>query len=83
MTPLVGKEAQGYTFTLAKKHSTPPAIALAALLSHEAIHQDEYNSLSEETYAWTMEAAVWSELLELYPNYELPLDNLCPKRKYT
>ena len=61
---------------ISQKHSTSPAIALAALLSHEAIHQDEYNSLSEETYAWTMEAAVWSELLELYPNYELPLDNL-------
>ena len=46
-----------------------PAIALAALLAHEAIHQDEYNSLAEETYAWTMEAAVWTELTELYEDY--------------
>ncbi len=57
-------------------HNTSPAIAIAALLSHEALHQDEFNSLSEETYAWTMEAAVWCELLELYPNYELGIDSL-------
>lgn len=59
-----------------QKHSTSPAIALAALLSHEALHQDEFNSLSEETYAWTMEAAVWCELVKLYPDYELNLDSL-------
>lgn len=59
-----------------QKHSASPAIAIAALLSHEALHQDEYNSLSEETYAWTMEAAVWCELLELYPDYELNIDSL-------
>lgn len=58
------------------KHTNSPAIALAALLSHEALHQDEFNSLSEETYAWTMEAAVWCELLDLYPDYELNLDSL-------
>lgn len=58
------------------KHTNSPAIALSALLAHEALHQDEYNSLSEETYAWTMEAAVWCELLELYPDYELTLDSL-------
>ena len=59
-----------------QKHSDAPAIALAALLSHEALHQDEYNSLSEETYAWTMEASVWCELLRLYPDYEIGLDPL-------
>jgi len=59
-----------------QKHNTSPAIAIAALLSHEALHQDEFNSLAEETYAWTMEAAVWSELVELYPNYELNTDSL-------
>lgn len=58
------------------KHNNSPAIAIAALLSHEALHQDEYNSLAEETYAWTMEAAVWTELLELYPDYELGIDSL-------
>lgn len=59
-----------------QKHNTSPAIAIAALLSHEALHQDEYNSLSEETYAWTMEAAVWTELLELYPDYDPGIDSL-------
>ena len=59
-----------------QKHNSSPAIAIAALLSHEALHQDEFNSLAEETYAWTMEAAVWTELVELYPDYELNLDSL-------
>lgn len=50
------------------KHQNAPPAALAALLSHEALHQDEYNSLSEETYAWTMEAVVWIDLLAIYPD---------------
>ena len=49
------------------KHEYAPPGALAALLAHEAIHQDEYNSLSEETYAWTMEASVWNEILKRFP----------------
>ena len=49
------------------KHEYAPPGALAALLSHEAVHQDEYNSLSEETYAWTLEATVWNEILKKYP----------------
>ena len=49
------------------KHEYAPPGALAALLAHEALHQDEYNSLSEETYAWTMEAVVWTEILKRYP----------------
>ena len=58
------------------KHRNAPPGALAALLAHEALHQDEYNSLSEETYAWTMEATTWCEILKLYPesnNLESPL----------
>ncbi len=50
------------------KHQDAPPAALAALLAHEALHQDEYNSLAEETYAWTMEAAVWYELSKIYPD---------------
>ena len=49
------------------KHENAPPAALAALLAHEALHQDEYNSLSEETYAWTMEATVWCEMIKRYP----------------
>lgn len=58
------------------KHKEAPAIAIAALLAHEALHQDEYNSLVEETYAWTMEAAVWTELTERYDDYDIPAGNL-------
>lgn len=47
-----------------QKHSDAPAAAISALLSHEALHQDELDSLNEETYAWTMEAAVWSQEVE-------------------
>jgi len=58
------------------KHDNAPPAALAALLAHEALHQDEYNSLSEETYAWTMEANVWCEMLKRFPesnNLDSPL----------
>lgn len=58
------------------KHEYAPPAALAALLAHEALHQDEYNSLSEETYAWTMEANVWCEMLKRFPesnNLDSPL----------
>ncbi len=75
------------------KHKEAPPGALAALLSHEALHQDEYNSLSEETYAWTMEATVWYEILQKYPELENVdsslvrreniLKNLFEKGKYT
>lgn len=70
------KRGKSLYIYISQKHNTSPAIAIAALLSHEALHQDEFNSLAEETYAWTMEAAVWCELLELYPDYELNLDSL-------
>ena len=60
------KKGKLYIYINPKHESAPPG-ALAALLAHEAIHQDEYNSLNEETYAWTMEAIVWSELLRMYP----------------
>ena len=53
-----------------EKHADAPIEALSAILSHEAIHQDEYNSLNEETYAWTMEAAVWTQLTEKNPELE-------------
>lgn len=60
------KKRQLYIF-INQKHYNAPSEAIAALLSHEALHQDEYNSLSEETYAWTMEATVWAELCKKNP----------------
>ena len=53
-----------------EKHKDAPIEALSAILAHEAIHQDETNSINEETYAWTMEAAVWTQLTEDNPNLE-------------
>lgn len=53
-----------------EKHKDAPVEALSAILAHEAIHQDEENSLNEETYAWTLEAAVWTQLSEDNPKLE-------------
>ncbi len=58
------------------KHKDAPPGAIAALLSHEALHQDEYNSIAEETYAWTMEASVWCEILDVYPESDETLHPL-------
>ncbi len=61
------KKKQRLYIYINQKHSDAPPIALASLLAHEALHQDEFNSINEETYAWTMEAAVWTQLSEEYP----------------
>ena len=45
-----------------EKHRNAPPEALAALISHEAMHDDEYNSLNEEVQSWRHEAVVWMEL---------------------
>jgi len=50
-----------------RKHSSAPAEAVASLLSHEAVHQDEKNSLEEETYAWGYEADVWIQMKKRNP----------------
>ena len=47
-----------------KKHTDAPPEAIAALLAHEALHQDEFNSINEETYAWTYEASVFTKLAQ-------------------
>lgn len=59
-----------------EKHRNAPPEALAALLAHEAIHQDEFASLNEETYAWTLEAAVWMKLSEQNPSVEKSVSSL-------
>ncbi|MDD3419109.1 MAG: hypothetical protein PHE78_00755 [Candidatus Gastranaerophilales bacterium] len=52
------------------KHKTAPPQALASLLSHEAMHQDAFNSTNEETYAWTMEAATWTNYIKKNPTLQ-------------
>lgn len=61
------KKGQNLFIYINPRHQDAPPGAIAALLSHEALHQDEYNSLAEETYAWTMEASVWTEIVKIYP----------------
>lgn len=53
-----------------EKHKDAPPEALCAILAHEALHQDESNSINEETYAWTLEAAVWTQLTDDNPELE-------------
>lgn len=45
-----------------EKHRNAPPEALAAMIAHEAMHNDELNSLSEEIQSWEHEAKVWMEL---------------------
>ena len=49
------------------RHRNAPPEALASLLSHEAVHQDPYSSIEEETYGWTYEANVWMEMKQKKP----------------
>lgn len=65
-----------------EKHKDAPPEALCALLAHEALHQDELNSLNEETYAWTFEAAVWEQLTEANADLE-NIDHPLIKRENT
>lgn len=51
-----------------KQHQNAPAEAIACLLVHEVIHQDQYNSIEEETYAWTKEAAMWNVMKKANPS---------------
>lgn len=44
------------------KHRQAPPEALAALIAHEAMHDDAENSLSEEVESWRFEAIVWMAL---------------------
>lgn len=40
-------------------HRNAPIEALACLLAHETLHQDDESSYQEEVTAWTMEAKTW------------------------
>jgi len=56
-----GEDGQLYIF-ISKRHMDAPTEALASILSHESIHQDEFSSIEEETYGWCYEAVVWSQM---------------------
>lgn len=51
-----------------RKHRNAPPEAIASLLSHEAVHQDEHCSLEEETYAWGYEASAWIQMKKNNPS---------------
>lgn len=53
-----------------EKHRHAPIQAIAAVLSHEAMHNDPYNSLNEEVAGWTEEAHVWQAFKKLYPELD-------------
>jgi uncharacterized protein YjaZ len=74
------KGSQIYIY-INERNIDAPVISIAALLSHEALHQDKFNSLAEEAYAWTTEAIVWGELAEKYPQYKDSLNPLACKEK--
>ncbi|OGI21823.1 MAG: hypothetical protein A2287_03900 [Candidatus Melainabacteria bacterium RIFOXYA12_FULL_32_12] len=56
------------------KHNNAPPEALASLLCHEAVHQDPFSSIEEETYGWGYEAKAWLQMKERKPE----LNNLDP-----
>lgn len=45
-----------------ERHRTAPPEALAAMIAHEAMHEDELNSLNEEVASWQFEARMWMEM---------------------
>lgn len=61
-----------------EKHRNAPPEAIACLLCHEALHQDEYSSINEETYCWGLEACEWIELTNKQPKLKKIDDNIYP-----
>lgn len=57
---------QQYTY-IAQKHISAPPEALAAIIVHESMHDDDQNSIAEEVSAWTEEARTWEEMTINYP----------------
>jgi hypothetical protein len=54
-----------------EKHRNAPPEALAAMIAHEAMHDDEFNSVNEEVAGWTFEAQVWIEMKARNPQLTL------------
>lgn len=49
------------------KHQNAPPEALAAIIAHEALHDDPYNSIPEEVAGWTQEAVAWHAMKQRNP----------------
>lgn len=50
-----------------QRHMSAPPQALAAIISHEVMHNDEFNSHAEELAGWTQELRTWQEMIVRYP----------------
>jgi hypothetical protein len=62
---------QGEQFIfVSERHRNAPPPALAALIGHEVLHEDEQNSVAEEISGWTMEAQLWHRMKAFYPGIE-------------
>lgn len=60
-------DAGEWVIFIHQKHRIAPPQALAALISHEAMHSDIDNSLCEEVAGWHQEARLWIEMQQNYP----------------
>ncbi len=50
-----------------RRHEDAPPEALAAIIAHEALHNDPYNSIQEEIAGWKQEAILWQEMKRRNP----------------
>lgn len=65
---LACKNSSGKLYVLIdSSHRNAPAEAIASLLSHEVIHQDEISSMEEETQGWMNETTTWMEMKTISP----------------
>jgi uncharacterized protein YqcC (DUF446 family) len=63
-----------------QKHQGAPPQALAALIAHEALHDDASNSKAEERFAWECEGKVWQQLQQtLSPQQRLGGNSLASR----
>ncbi len=70
---LTCKDKSGNLYILINKiHKNAPVEALASLLSHEVIHQDDQSSYEEEIKAWAIEAKTWHSFQETNPKLRNP-----------
>jgi hypothetical protein len=58
-----------------EKHRGAPPEALAAMIAHEALHDDPFNSIHEEIEGWRLEALVWMELKRKNPALSVSSQN--------